>query len=97
MPRDLCAVSVERTHDTLQFIDALVGSSEKLERRLHSRTTQLSAIRFPGPKFNLVLVDVPGFDNTYRSDLENFQEISSWLKSTSVSSIWQIPLPTFCV
>jgi hypothetical protein len=33
-----------------------------------------------------VLIDTPGFDDTYRSDLEILQEISSWLEKTSVLS-----------
>jgi hypothetical protein len=63
------------------------GDHQEVGHSLDACTQKLSAIRFAGPNpgdVNLVLIDTPGFDDTYRSDLETLKEISTWLESTSV-------------
>jgi len=50
---------------------------------LESRTTEVRAIRLfnhPVHGDRLVLVDTPGFDNTFKSDLEILQMVGNWLQ-----------------
>ena len=48
---------------------------------LRSHTAQVSAIKFwdPVSRRHVVLVDTPGFDDTYASDLKILNSISDWL------------------
>ena len=50
---------------------------------LKSQTTQINASRFwdPVSRQHVVLVDTPGFDDTYGSDLKILNSISDWLVS----------------
>ena len=49
-------------------------------------TQKVRAIRIkaevPGSNEEIVLVDTPGFDDTYRTDLEILEMIAAWLKDT---------------
>ena len=49
-------------------------------------TQKVRAIRIKvevaGSNEEVVLVDTPGFDDTYRSDLEILEMIAEWLKDT---------------
>lgn len=51
---------------------------------LESCTSKISVIKLPYPGVNLYLVDTPGFDDTYRSDVDIFKMISAWLIKTYV-------------
>ena len=50
---------------------------------LKSFTNQVTAIKFwdQGSKRHVVLVDTPGFDDTFKSDLDILNMISDWLVS----------------
>ncbi|KAF9533604.1 P-loop containing nucleoside triphosphate hydrolase protein [Crepidotus variabilis] len=72
------------------FIDHLSTSSARAGSRLQSVTEAVEAIRLRGHsnyQDRIVLVDTPGFDDTYRSDMEILQLIGEWLKRTYKSSI----------
>ncbi|KAF8891139.1 hypothetical protein CPB84DRAFT_1784511 [Gymnopilus junonius] len=75
------------------MIDLL--SSEKEKRAssgLQSYTRQVSTVRVAVPKENanevvqeVVLVDTPGFDDTYNTDMETLEVISKWLRKSNKS------------
>jgi len=66
------------------FIECATGSPEhtKIGHALESQTQELVAIRCAHPTqadSNVVFVDTPGFDDTYRTDTEVLQQIAHWL------------------
>ncbi|KAF9449504.1 hypothetical protein P691DRAFT_614340, partial [Macrolepiota fuliginosa MF-IS2] len=64
------------------FISTTVDQDKGIGHSLESCTSEISAIRVqvPGEDFGLVLVDTPGFDDTYKSDLQILELISDWLE-----------------
>ncbi|KAF5356827.1 hypothetical protein D9756_006604 [Leucocoprinus leucothites] len=59
-------------------------SNEGVGHQLHSATSGVNAIRIKfkaGDIPNLVLVDTPGFDDTYKTDYQILETIAVWLKS----------------
>jgi hypothetical protein len=55
-------------------------------RGLESVTGQTEAISVlhPRSRDRIVLVDTPGFDDTYLTELQVLQRIADWLEKTSV-------------
>jgi hypothetical protein len=47
-------------------------------------TTDIEIIRFQFVDINVVFVDTPGFDDTYKSDVEILAMIADWLNTTCV-------------
>jgi len=49
---------------------------------MKSHTADIQSIRVTHPASNcpVVLVDTPGFDDTYKSDMEILRKIAEWLK-----------------
>ncbi|KAF8557847.1 hypothetical protein OG21DRAFT_1406224 [Imleria badia] len=67
------------------FIRAASGrDTQGVGHTLKSFTSQVLAIRFwdQESRRHVVLVDTPGFDDTFKSDLEILDMISDWLKSS---------------
>lgn len=69
-----------------KFIDTLTNQpGRRAGLNLESHTDQIRAVRMlqhPEYADRLVFVDTPGFNNTYKSDMEVLQLISDWLKQT---------------
>lgn len=67
------------------FIDRAVGRPDiNAGHDLTSCTKEVRAVRYPhtdGTR-NIVLVDTPGFDDTFMTDVQVLQRIADWLKST---------------
>ena len=54
---------------------------------LESYTSTVSNVRLSIPEIafgDLVFVDTPGYDNTYKSDTDILKMVADWLKSTYV-------------
>jgi len=66
----------------VQFIDHITKSTKWSGASLRSVTQEVRAIRMQFFNANVVLVDTPGFDNTYRSDFTILDLIGNWLKKT---------------
>ena len=67
-----------------QFVSAASGYDTKvIGHALRSKTEQVSAIKFWDQESgqHVVLVDTPGFDDTFKSDLDILNIISKWLVS----------------
>ena len=63
-----------------QFINALTGNAEKSKAGdLKSATQNVTPYTIPYHGLRLVLVDTPGFDDTYRPDTEILRIIADWL------------------
>ncbi|KDR82105.1 hypothetical protein GALMADRAFT_207430 [Galerina marginata CBS 339.88] len=73
------------------FINALLqDNSMKVGHKLRSCTKDLSVARinsFPGlpSSFHLLIVDTPGFDDTFETDEEVLRCIAEWLKKAGMS------------
>lgn len=70
-----------------QFVDIATNhQSKEIGHRLESRTSAIRAVRFalPESNYSFVLVDTPGFDDTYKSDMEILSMIADWLEKTYV-------------
>ncbi|KAF8891111.1 hypothetical protein CPB84DRAFT_1849021 [Gymnopilus junonius] len=71
------------TSDTSKLIDMLTGQQTSLAGApLESCTQAVSAIRVkkhPVHKDHIILLDTPGFDDTFKSDFQILQMISDWL------------------
>jgi hypothetical protein len=70
-----------------QFIDqaARDNVSEGAGHHLASCTTEVRAVRVRDPfdeSREVVFVDTPGFDDTYKSDAEVLKMIADWLKKS---------------
>ena len=68
-----------------QFIDVTVGrQGGGVGHGLKSCTKEIRAVRYPHPdgERNIVLVDTPGFDDTFVSDAEILRKIAEWLRTT---------------
>ncbi|KAI5988362.1 P-loop containing nucleoside triphosphate hydrolase protein [Pisolithus albus] len=67
------------------FIDRAVGRPDaNAGHDLTSCTKEVRAVRYPhtdGSR-NIVLVDTPGFDDTFMTDVQVLQRIADWLNST---------------
>ena len=66
----------------LQFIDNLTKSTKLAGTTLRSVTESVLAVRIQLFDEDIVLLDTPGFDNTYRSDVTILELIGEWLKTT---------------
>ena len=66
----------------VQFIDHVTKSTKWSSASLKLVTQDVRAIRIPLFGENIVLVDTPGFDDTYRSDVTILELIGDWLKKT---------------
>ncbi|KAJ3561368.1 hypothetical protein NP233_g10237 [Leucocoprinus birnbaumii] len=67
------------------FIDLLTGQlGRRTGHSLDATTTQVGAVRVKHPKYGdrIVLVDTPGFDESYRSSTQVLQMINRWLQKT---------------
>ncbi|KAL4080714.1 P-loop containing nucleoside triphosphate hydrolase protein [Scleroderma citrinum] len=67
------------------FVDCAVGSPDAgAGHDLVSCTKEIRAVRCPHPdgERNIVLVDTPGFDDTFMSDTQVLRNIAEWLKAT---------------
>lgn len=67
------------------FIDLLTGQKgRRAGDTLRSVTSEIQAIRVRHPQYDdrIVLVDTPGFDDTFRTDMEILGMISDWLGKT---------------
>ncbi|KAJ3574180.1 hypothetical protein NP233_g1925 [Leucocoprinus birnbaumii] len=71
------------------FISKVAGRDIGVGHDLGSFTSDVRALRVRNPDTNkdIILVDTPGFDDTYKSDLEILQLISKWLEKTGVRNI----------
>jgi hypothetical protein len=67
-----------------QFIKAATGADVKIGHGLISCTEEVSAIRcqHPSRDGDIVLVDTPGFDDTFKSDIQILEQIADWLRDT---------------
>jgi GTPase Era involved in 16S rRNA processing len=69
-----------------QFINSVVGyEATQIGHGLKSCTQSIQsvAIRHPAdPNRRLILIDTPGFDDTYRPDTEILRNIADWLEDT---------------
>ncbi|KAG6331487.1 hypothetical protein ID866_7601 [Astraeus odoratus] len=67
------------------FIGRAVGSPDaRVGHDLTTFTTQVRAVRYPHSDGirNIVLLDTPGFDDTYLTDTRILRTIADWLKET---------------
>ncbi|KAL4065613.1 P-loop containing nucleoside triphosphate hydrolase protein [Scleroderma yunnanense] len=67
------------------FVDLAVGRADSgAGHDLVSCTKEIRAVRYPHPdgERNIVLVDTPGFDDTFVSDTQILRNIAEWLKTT---------------
>ncbi|KAF9445464.1 hypothetical protein P691DRAFT_642031, partial [Macrolepiota fuliginosa MF-IS2] len=65
------------------LIEAATGRHEGVGHSLQSCTSEVTAVRVTFmDEIRVVLVDTPGFDDTYRSDLDILELVSRWLKKT---------------
>ncbi|KAF9450889.1 hypothetical protein P691DRAFT_725104 [Macrolepiota fuliginosa MF-IS2] len=64
------------------FISTAIGRDSGVGHSLQSFTSQVSAVRVNIMDISVVLVDTPGFDDTYLSDLDILKMISDWLRKT---------------
>jgi GTPase Era involved in 16S rRNA processing len=57
----------------------------RIGHRLLSCTDEVRAVRcqHPSKDGDIVLVDTPGFDDTFKSDAQILEQIANWLKDTS--------------
>ena len=63
-----------------QFINKLTGNAEKQKAsNLRSSTQNVTPYHISYQDVRLVLVDTPGFDDTYRQDTEILRVIADWL------------------
>ena len=63
-----------------QFINHLTGNAEQGKSgRLKSDTESVTPYPISYQGLRLVLVDTPGFDDTYRQDTEILRVIADWL------------------
>ncbi|KAF8438418.1 P-loop containing nucleoside triphosphate hydrolase protein [Boletus edulis BED1] len=72
------------------FINKAAGRTEiAITNDLESQTRAVQAVRclHPDGRRNVVLVDTPGFDDTYLSDAEILKIIAHWLKETYQNNI----------
>jgi hypothetical protein len=77
-------IDIERNK---KFIETISGVTGRAGHNLESCTQDISVIRVSPvehPDLNICFVDTPGFDDTYRSDLETFGMISKWMIETYV-------------
>ena len=58
------------------------GTEVGIGHDLESYTTEIQIIRYQLSGINIVFVDTPGFDDTYKTDVEILQMIADWLNST---------------
>ena len=68
--------------DYSQFINHATSQSDSvIGHGLSSQTSEIRMVRCTHPidKGPVVLVDTPGFDDTYRPDIEILTEIGTWL------------------
>ena len=72
-----------------KFINIATGVDVGVSHDLDSYTSEIGIIKMSFPGYNIVFVDTPGLDNTYRSDGDIFKMISDWLKIMYV-----FPVPT---
>lgn len=70
--------------DRPKFIEILTGQCGRSSDRLESYTNQVQSTLLKNYEDgrNLVLVDTPGFDDTYKSDMDILGMISKWLEKT---------------
>ncbi|KAL4078024.1 P-loop containing nucleoside triphosphate hydrolase protein [Scleroderma citrinum] len=67
------------------FVDIAVGRPDSgAGHGLVSCTQEIRAVRYPHPdgERNIVLVDTPGFDDTFVSDTQTLRNLAEWLKTT---------------
>ncbi|EKM78811.1 hypothetical protein AGABI1DRAFT_13598, partial [Agaricus bisporus var. burnettii JB137-S8] len=67
------------------FIKAATGADDvEVGHKLGSCTEEVRAVpcRHPSKDEDIVLVDTPGFDDTYKSDAEILEQIAKWLADT---------------
>jgi hypothetical protein len=66
----------------MQFISTVAGVDQGVGHDLVSKTQGVQAVRIRAPEedIDVVLVDTPGFDDTFKSDREILELISEWLK-----------------
>jgi hypothetical protein len=79
-----------------QFIAAATGRDFGVGHGLQSHTSQMTAIRVKRGNSYVVLVDTPGFDDTYLSDYDILKLVSDWLRETCVQgtySAWVFSRP----
>jgi hypothetical protein len=67
-----------------QFIAAATGRDFGVGHGLQSHTSQMTAIRVKRGNSYVVLVDTPGFDDTYLSDYDILKLVSDWLRESCV-------------
>lgn len=74
----------------MKFISMVADTDEGVGHDLMSYTNEIKAVRVrvPDEDIDIVLVDTPGFDDTYKSDYEILQMISEWIKQVWVSDQW---------
>ena len=65
-----------------QIIDRLTNATEWAGIAVNSVTRNVRAVRIQMSGQNVVLVDTPGFNDTYRSDMDVLELIGDWLKTT---------------
>jgi len=66
------------------FINMATGKEGGVGHALESCTQGIHVLRYRNEEsdINIVLVDTPGFDDTYKSDVEILSEVAGWLKKT---------------
>ncbi|KAL9714078.1 hypothetical protein Ac2012v2_002386 [Leucoagaricus gongylophorus] len=71
------------------FISMVADTDQGVGHDLMSCTNEIKAVRVrvPDEDIDIVLVDTPGFDDTYKSDYEILQMISEWIKQVGYKNI----------
>ncbi|KXN84717.1 hypothetical protein AN958_12144 [Leucoagaricus sp. SymC.cos] len=73
------------------FISTISGADQGIGHDLMSCTNEIKAMRVRVTRededIDVVLVDTPGFDDTYKSDYEILQMISEWIKQAGYKNI----------
>ena len=70
-----------------QFINDITSLKTNARHDLESWTSEVTNVRLSIPEIafgDLVFVDTPGFDNTYKRDVDILKMVADWLKSTYV-------------
>ena len=75
-----------------QFIDTLTEDTRRKAAGLAPTTQSVTAYTIPYRGLRLVLVDTPGFDDTYRPDTEILRTLADWLTKRYVI-VWTVSSP----
>lgn len=71
----------------------MTGRENGVGHTLQSYTSEVNVVRVTFTDgINVVLVDTPGFDDTYLSDLDILKKIAKWLRDVYVGNLHRFTL-----